>query len=523
MRIARFVADSDPLYGVVEGQPGSEEITVINGDPFFNGVERTSVRHKLEDVRLLAPIIPRSKVIGVGRNFVEHAHELGNEVPQQPLLFLKPNTAVVGPERSRGPAASSPRKCPSRRELCVVIGRICKDVPEERADDVIFGYTCGNDLTARDVQKTDLQWARAKGFDTSCPLGPVDRNRTRSRGPVHQGPAQRRTAPGRQHLPDDPRRPRTRLHRLQRLHPAARRRHHDRNAGRRRPRPGRRQVRGGDRGHRLAVEPGSPPLAARTRRWRCPVGKVGITMTTPSAASAAIPAVTPETPVRVRFCPSPTGTPHVGLIRTALFNWAYARHTGGKMIFRIEDTDSARDSEESYHQLLDALKWLGIDWDEGVERGRPPRAVPAVAAAASIYQDVIAKLRAAGHIYECFSTAGGDRGAPPSPPDGTRSSATTTLTATSATSRLRRSGPRAGKPVLRLRVPDEDITFTTWSAARSRSRPARPATSSWCAPTALRSTPWSTRWTTPSWASPTCSAARTCFARRRGRSRCTTR
>ena len=171
MRIARFVVDSDPLYGVVEGESGSEEITVIHGDPFFNGVERTHVRHKLEDVRLLAPIIPRSKVIGVGRNFAEHAAELGNAVPQQPLLFLKPNTSVIGP----GDPIVLPEfsdEVSFEAELCVVIGRICKDVPEERVDDVIFGYTCGNDLTARDVQKTDLQWARAKGFDTSAPLGP---------------------------------------------------------------------------------------------------------------------------------------------------------------------------------------------------------------------------------------------------------------------------------------------------------------------------------------------------------------
>lgn len=171
MRIARFVVDSDPLYGVVEGEPGSEEITVINGDPFFNGVERTHTKHKLEDVRLLAPIIPRSKVIGVGRNFAEHAAELGNEVPQYPLLFLKPNTAVIGPNDPIVLPEFS-EEISFEAELCVVIGRICKDVPEERADDVIFGYTCGNDLTARDVQKTDLQWARAKGFDTSAPLGP---------------------------------------------------------------------------------------------------------------------------------------------------------------------------------------------------------------------------------------------------------------------------------------------------------------------------------------------------------------
>ena len=171
MRIARFVVDSDPLYGVVDGEPGSEEITVINGDPFFNGVERTHVKHKLEDVRLLEPIIPRSKVIGVGRNFAEHAAELGNEVPQHPLLFLKPNTAVIGPNDPIVLPEFS-EEVSFEAELCVVIGRICKDVPEERAEDVIFGYTCGNDLTARDVQKTDLQWARAKGFDTSAPLGP---------------------------------------------------------------------------------------------------------------------------------------------------------------------------------------------------------------------------------------------------------------------------------------------------------------------------------------------------------------
>ncbi|MCA4132095.1 fumarylacetoacetate hydrolase family protein [Arthrobacter sp. M4] len=171
MRIARFVVDSDPLYGVVEGEAGSEEITVIHGDPFFSGIERTHIRHKLEDVRLLAPIIPRSKVIGVGRNYAEHATELGNEVPQQPLLFLKPNTAVVGPNDPVILPEFS-EEVSFEAELCVVIGRICKDVPEDRVDDVIFGYTCGNDLTARDIQRTELQWARAKGFDTSAPLGP---------------------------------------------------------------------------------------------------------------------------------------------------------------------------------------------------------------------------------------------------------------------------------------------------------------------------------------------------------------
>ncbi len=171
MRIARFVVDNDPMYGIVEGESGSEIVTVIKGDPFFNGVERTAVKHPLIDVRLVAPIIPRSKVIGVGRNFADHARELGNEVPESPLLFLKPNTSVIGPNEPIVLPEFS-EEVSYEAELCVVIGRICKDVPEERVDEVIFGYTCGNDLTARDVQAGDGQWARAKGFDTAAPLGP---------------------------------------------------------------------------------------------------------------------------------------------------------------------------------------------------------------------------------------------------------------------------------------------------------------------------------------------------------------
>lgn len=159
------------MFGVVEGELGSEEVAVVNGDPFFGKVEVTQQRHKLDDIRLLAPIIPRSKVVGIGRNYAEHAKELGNEVPPAPLMFLKPNTSVVGP----GDPVSLPsftEEVSYEAELAVVIGRICKDVPTDRVDEVIFGYTCANDLTARDVQRTDNQWARAKGFDTSCPLGP---------------------------------------------------------------------------------------------------------------------------------------------------------------------------------------------------------------------------------------------------------------------------------------------------------------------------------------------------------------
>lgn len=107
--------------------------------------------------------------------------------------------------------------------------------------------------------------------------------------------------------------------------------------------------------------------------------------------------------VRVRFCPSPTGLPHVGLIRTVLFNWAYARHNGGKLVFRIEDTDAARDSEESYQQLLDALRWLEIDWDEGVEVGGP-HAPYRQSQRHHIYREVLDKLIASGAVYESYST-----------------------------------------------------------------------------------------------------------------------
>ncbi|MGP5025572.1 fumarylacetoacetate hydrolase family protein [Glutamicibacter ardleyensis] len=167
MRIARFVVDSDPMYGVVDGN----DIHVLAGDPFFQGIKTTGVTHQLDDVRLVAPIIPRSKVVGFGRTYREHAKELGNEVPGEPLMFLKPNTSVVG----HGDPVTLPafsEEVSFEGELAVVIGRICKDVPAEKAADVIFGYTVANDLTARDAQRKDPQWARAKGFDGACPLGP---------------------------------------------------------------------------------------------------------------------------------------------------------------------------------------------------------------------------------------------------------------------------------------------------------------------------------------------------------------
>jgi glutamyl-tRNA synthetase len=162
--------------------------------------------------------------------------------------------------------------------------------------------------------------------------------------------------------------------------------------------------------------------------------------------------------IRVRFCPSPTGNPHVGLVRTCLFNWAYARHVGGTFVFRIEDTDAARDSQESYDLLLDALRWLGMTWDEGPEIGGP-YAPYRQSERHDLYVDVVAKLQAAGHLYESFSTpeetearhkAAGrdpklgydnfDRELSPADRDAYRA---------------------AGRePVLRLRMPDEDLGWT---------------------------------------------------------------
>jgi glutamyl-tRNA synthetase len=161
--------------------------------------------------------------------------------------------------------------------------------------------------------------------------------------------------------------------------------------------------------------------------------------------------------VRVRFCPSPTGTPHVGLIRTALFNWAYARHTGGKLIFRIEDTDAARDSEESYLQLLDGLRWLRIDWDEGIDVGGPNEPYRQ-SQRTGIYLDLIEKLREKGLLYESFATgeeiearniANGR--------DPKQGYDNFERDLTDAQKEAYRAEGRS--PALRLRVPDTDLSF----------------------------------------------------------------
>ncbi|GAA4287330.1 fumarylacetoacetate hydrolase family protein [Georgenia daeguensis] len=169
MRIARFTTGENPHYGILDEE--TDELVVLRGDPIYGDLDTTGRRVPLDDVRLLSPVIPRSKVIGIGRNYADHAAEMGNEVPSEPLVFLKPNTSVIGPDDPIVLPAYS-QNVHHEAELAVVISRLCKFVPPEKANDVIFGYTAANDVTARDVQATDGQWTRAKGFDTSCPMGP---------------------------------------------------------------------------------------------------------------------------------------------------------------------------------------------------------------------------------------------------------------------------------------------------------------------------------------------------------------
>ena len=175
MRVARFADGAEPQYGIVEltedGGRFPQSVSVLTGDPLVGQVQLTGERKELDGVRLLAPVIPRSKIVAIGRNYAAHAAEMGGEVPVNPLTFFKPNTSVIGP----GDSIIYPRvtkELSYEGELAVVIGRICKEVPVSRVAEVVFGYTVANDVTARDLQKSDGQWARAKGFDTFCPLGP---------------------------------------------------------------------------------------------------------------------------------------------------------------------------------------------------------------------------------------------------------------------------------------------------------------------------------------------------------------
>lgn len=176
MRIARFaLPGGEPTFGVVElaeddgAYPNT--VAVVSSDPLAGPVRYTGARHDLDVVRLLAPVIPRSKIVAIGHNWLGHAREMGAPVEEVPTVFYKPNTSVIGPDEP----IIKPTECEHlsyEGELAIVIGRICRRVAVDDVGKVIFGYTCANDVTARDLQNSDEQWTRGKGFDTFCPLGP---------------------------------------------------------------------------------------------------------------------------------------------------------------------------------------------------------------------------------------------------------------------------------------------------------------------------------------------------------------
>ena len=175
MRICRVSVDGDLFFGLIEGLSDTGEIgegtlvALLDGHPFGELAPEGRII-KASDVRFIAPVLP-SKIIAVGRNYAAHAREMGNEVPVSPMIFLKPSTSVIGPgEPILLPWQSE--QVEHEAELAVVIGRLCSDVPVDRVPEVVLGYTCANDVTARDLQKSDGQWGRAKGFDSFCPLGP---------------------------------------------------------------------------------------------------------------------------------------------------------------------------------------------------------------------------------------------------------------------------------------------------------------------------------------------------------------
>ncbi|MEV6240938.1 fumarylacetoacetate hydrolase family protein [Lentzea sp. NPDC051838] len=165
MRIARIAHPAGVAFVAVHGDEAAEIAEHPFGTPTFTGR-----KWPLADVRLLAPILP-TKIIGIGRNYADHAAELGNEVPSEPLVFLKPNTSVIGPNvEIKIPAASE--RVDFEGELAVIIGQPCREVSKAKAMSVVMGYTIANDVTARDLQRKDVQFTRAKGFDTFCPMGP---------------------------------------------------------------------------------------------------------------------------------------------------------------------------------------------------------------------------------------------------------------------------------------------------------------------------------------------------------------
>jgi 2-keto-4-pentenoate hydratase/2-oxohepta-3-ene-1,7-dioic acid hydratase in catechol pathway len=170
MRIARVAHPEGVAFAAVEAGPDGAEIAAEIAEHPFGTPNFTGRSWPLAQVRVLAPILP-TKIIGIGRNYADHIAEMGNERPADPIMFLKPNTAVVGPGAAiKLPAGTS--RVDYEGELAVVIGRPCKDVPAAQAAGVLLGATVANDVTARDHQQADGQWTRGKGHDTFCPLGP---------------------------------------------------------------------------------------------------------------------------------------------------------------------------------------------------------------------------------------------------------------------------------------------------------------------------------------------------------------
>ncbi len=175
MRIARFSHEGEVRFGIVEGSgndPADLVVSAVAGHPFAPLVP-TGEQHPLAAVRLLSPVLP-SKVVCIGKNYADHIAELGGALggtTPDPIVFLKPSTSVIGP----GDPIQLPRNSTHvehEAELGIVIGRLCREVPRARALDVVLGYTCGNDVTARDHQQQDGQWTRGKSHDSFCPLGP---------------------------------------------------------------------------------------------------------------------------------------------------------------------------------------------------------------------------------------------------------------------------------------------------------------------------------------------------------------
>ena len=261
-------------------------------------------------------------------------------------MFLKPNTSVVGP----GDPIFYPPPDPEPALRGRARRRDRPDLPRrpaEQATDVIHGYTIANDVTARDLQKGDVQFTRAKGFDSFCPLGPwietdLDPQRLRRRVAASRPTStatSSRTAPPQDMIFDIP----TLIAYVSSV---------------------------------MTLLPGDVILTGTPEGVgpmevgdEVEISIAGLGTLTNKVAPTM--STTPVQPVRVRMAPSPTGSPHVGLVRTALFNWAFARHHGGTFVFRIEDTDAARNTQESYDALLDLMRWLGLDWDEGPEVGGP--------------------------------------------------------------------------------------------------------------------------------------------------------